>query len=251
MNDFANKNIIITGASKGIGKKIAESFYNNQANLFLISRDIVKLNNIKSILQKNENSNQTLMCYEGDVTNQNDISIIFKEIYKQFGSINVLINNAGITKDNIILKMKNDDWDSVINTNLTGTFNCCKLASKYMVKQREGKIINISSIIAEIGNIGQTNYAASKSGVIGLTKSLAKELASRNINVNVINPGYINTAMTNNLDDTKKNNYLSRIPLKRFGDTIDISNLALFLASDKSNYITGQSINVDGGLVMQ
>jgi 3-oxoacyl-[acyl-carrier protein] reductase len=251
MNNFTNKNIIITGASKGIGKKIAESFYNNQANLFLISRDIVKLNNIKSILQKNENSNQTLMCYEGDVTNQNDISIIFKEIYKQFGSINVLINNAGITKDNIILKMKNDDWDSVINTNLTGTFNCCKLASKYMVKQREGKIINISSIIAEIGNIGQTNYAASKSGVIGLTKSLAKELASRNINVNVINPGYINTAMTNNLDDTKKNNYLSRIPLKRFGDTIDISNLALFLASDKSNYITGQSINVDGGLVMQ
>ena len=251
MNDFANKNIIITGGSKGIGKKIAESFYNNQANLFLISRDIVKLNNIKSILQKNKNSNQTLMCYEGDVTNQNDISIIFKEIYKQFGSINVLINNAGITKDNIILKMKNDDWDSVINTNLTGTFNCCKLASKYMVKQREGKIINISSIIAEIGNIGQTNYAASKSGVIGLTKSLAKELASRNINVNVINPGYINTAMTNNLDDTKKNNYLSRIPLKRFGDTIDISNLALFLASDKSNYITGQSINVDGGLVMQ
>jgi len=251
MNDLLNKNVIITGASKGIGKNLARSFFNHKSNLFLISRNEEKLKIIKKNLELNKSKNQTIECFGGDITNQKEISNIFEKIYKEQKHIDILVNNAGITKDNIILRMKDEDWNSVINTNLNGTYNCCKVAAKYMVKQRSGKIINISSIIAKIGNIGQTNYAASKAGVIGLTKSLAKELAPKNININVINPGYINTDMTKNLNDEKKNNFLQNIPLKRFGESQDISNLAIFLASEESNYITGQSINIDGGLVMQ
>ena len=251
MMDLSKKNVIITGASKGIGENLANSFFSYKSNLFLISRNEKKLQIIKNQLNKTKSPEQTIQCYGGDITNQSEISDIFKGIYQSYKKIDILVNNAGITKDNIILRMKDDDWNTVINTNLNGTYNCCKIVAKYMVKQRSGKIINISSIVAKIGNIGQTNYAASKAGIIGLTKSLAKELGSKNINVNVINPGYINTDMTKNLDFHKKNNFLSNIPLKRFGESRDISNLAIFLASEKSNYITGQSINIDGGLVMQ
>tara|TARA_Y100000590_G_scaffold343819_1_gene392982 strand:+ start:159 stop:914 length:756 start_codon:yes stop_codon:yes gene_type:complete len=251
MKDLANKNVIITGSSKGIGKNLAINFFNNNSNIFLISRNIKKLNKIKEELYLKKSHNQIIKCFEGDIVNKSQISKIFKEIYRSHNSIDVLINNAGITKDNIIVRMKDEEWDDVINTNLTGTFNCCKIVSKYMIKQRSGKIINISSIIAQIGNPGQSNYSASKAGVIGLTKSLAKELAPKNINVNAINPGYIISDMTDHLNENKKNDFLTKIPLKRFGEAQDISQLALFLSSKKSNYITGQSINIDGGLVMQ
>ena len=251
MKDLANKNIIITGSSKGIGKNLAINFFNNNSNIFLISRNIKKLNEIKKDLNSKNSHDQIIKCFEGDIANKSQISEIFKEIHSNHNSIDVLINNAGITKDNLIIRMKDEEWDDVINTNLTGTFNCCKIVSKYMVKQRSGKIINISSIIAQIGNPGQSNYSASKAGIIGLTKSLAKELAPKNINVNAINPGYIISDMTDNLNENKKNDFLTKIPLKRFGEAQDISQLALFLSSKKSNYITGQSINIDGGLVMQ
>ena len=172
------------------------------------------------------------------------------DIVERFGKIDILVNNAGINKDGLILSMSEEDFDSVINTNLKGTFNCIKFVSKSMIKNRYGKIINISSISGVAGNPGQANYAASKAGIIGLTKSVAKELAKRNINVNAIAPGFIMTEMTDVLGDKVKENILSQIPLKRFGTPQDVAELAAFLASDKSSYITGQVINLDGGMIM-
>ena len=245
MNDLNNKNVIITGASQGIGWKIAELFFNYKANIFLISRNIQKLNDLKSKLSGND---KIVKCYSGDITDAIAINNIVKNIYSEHKRIDILINNAGITNDNILATMKDNQWHEVINTNLYGTFNCTKSVVKYMLKQRSGKIINISSIIAQIGNKGQTNYSASKAGIIGFTKSLAKELASRNINVNAINPGFIKTEMTDNIINDEE--FLNKIPFKRYGNAKDVANLACFLSSEKSNYITGQAINIDGGLAM-
>ena len=247
MKSLNNKNIIITGASQGIGKSLAINFLRNKANVFLISRSETKLLDLKNSLEQINSSQRTIEYFSADVTKQSELIDIFKKI----GTIDVLINNAGITRDNIILRLSEDDWNAVINTNLNGTYNCSKIAAKYMIKQKSGKIINIGSIVGQIGNKGQSNYAASKAGVVGLTKSLAQELASRNITVNAINPGYIDTKMTQELNQKNKDKFLSKIPLNKFGNVQDVSNLACFLASDKSNYITGQSINIDGGLVMQ
>jgi len=245
-----NKNIIITGASQGIGETISEKFFNNYSNIFLISRNKDKLEKIKKRLSDKKDNTQTISYFVASVENYNDISNIVKTIISKFKHIDVLINNAGITDDNLIVKMKEEQWDQVINTNLKGTYNCCKAVSKYMIKQKSGKIINISSIIGEIGNKGQVNYAASKAGIVGLTKSLSKELGSRNINVNAINPGFIKTKMTENLDKDKNLDFLNKIPLNRFGTAEDVSNLAYFLASKDSDYITGQTINIDGGMVV-
>lgn len=245
-----NKNIIITGASQGIGESITEKFFNKNSNVFLISRNKNKLETIKKRLSKNKINSQIINYYIGNVQNYNDISDIVKTVINKYKKIDVLINNAGINDDNLIIKMKEDQWNQVIDTNLTGTYNCCKAVSKYMIKQKFGKIINISSIIGEIGNKGQVNYAASKAGVVGLTKSLSKELGSRNINVNTINPGFIKTKMTENLDEDKNLDFLNKIPLNRFGTAEDVSNLAYFLASEDSSYITGQTINIDGGMVV-
>jgi len=245
-----NKNIIITGASQGIGESITEKFFNNHSNVFLISRNKNKLQKIKERLSKKKNTNQIVTYYIASVENFNDILDIVKTIINKYKQIDVLINNAGITDDNLIVKMKEEQWDKVIDTNLKGTYNCCKAVSKYMIKQKFGKIINISSVIGEIGNKGQVNYAASKAGIIGLTKSLSKELGSRNININAINPGFINTEMTKNLETDKNIEFLNKIPLNRFGTVDEVSNLAYFLASNESDYITGQSINIDGGMVV-
>jgi 3-oxoacyl-[acyl-carrier protein] reductase len=245
-----NKNIIITGASQGIGESITEKFFNNHSNVFLISRNKNKLQKIKERLSKKKNTNQIVTYYIASVENFNDILDIVKTIINKYKQIDVLINNAGITDDNLIVKMKEEQWDKVIDTNLKGTYNCCKAVSKYMIKQKFGKIINISSVIGEIGNKGQVNYAASKAGIIGLTKSLSKELGSRNININAINPGFINTEMTKNLETDKNIEFLNKIPLNRFGTVDEVSNLAYFLASNDSDYITGQSINIDGGMVV-
>ena len=246
MNDLKNKTVIITGASSGIGAQLVKSFALYKCNIILLSRNLEKMNNLISNISLEENQN--LKAYKLDVSNEEEVNEIFKEIISTFDTIDILINNAGITSDNLLMTMKTQQWTDVINTNLNGCYYCCKAISRKMVKQKSGKIINISSIIGQIGNKGQANYAASKAGIIGLTKSLAKELASRMINVNAINPGYINTEMTKDLKN--KNEFLTNIPLNRFGECKDVSDLACFLASEKSNYITGQVINVDGGLIM-
>ena len=245
-----NKNIIITGASQGIGKNISEYFFNKGSNIFLISRNKNKLEELEKKLLIRKMNNQIVQHFVASVDNYNDINDIVKKITDKYKNINVLINNAGVTSDNLIMKMKEEQWDQVINTNLKGTFNCCKAVSKYMVKQKFGKIVNISSIIGQIGNKGQVNYSASKAGIVGLTKSLSKELGSRNINVNAINPGFIETQMTEELSNDKNLEFLSKIPLNRFGKSEEVSKLAYFLASDNSSYITGQTINIDGGMVV-
>ena len=246
MNDLKNKTVIITGASSGIGAELVKTFAKYGSNVILLSRSLGKMNSLISNIKSNEK--QILKAYKIDISNEESVKKIFEEINSSYEKIDILINNAGITSDNLLMTMKTNQWTDVINTNLNGCFFCCRAISKKMIKQKSGKIINISSIIGEVGNKGQSNYAASKAGIIGLTKSLAKELASRKINVNAINPGYIDTDMTKDLKN--KNDFLNNIPLKRFGNCNDVSEVACFLSSDKSNYITGQVINVDGGLIM-
>jgi len=192
----------------------------------------------------------TAVAYQADVADFDGVKTMFADITKEFGRIDILINNAGITKDNLILKMSEEEFDAVINTNLKGVFNCLKQASRIMLKQKEGRIINISSISGVVGNPGQANYCAAKAGVIGITKSLAKELGSRGITVNAVAPGYINTDMTAVLKDELKEKITELIPLRRLGEVEDIAETVAFLASDKASYITGQTIQVDGGLGM-
>ena len=245
MLNFKNKNVVITGASGDIGQSLVMKFAEYEANIFLLSRDIKKLDKITSNISKT--NNQIIKSYSLDVSNESAVDNVFKNITKDY-NIDILINNAGITSDNLFVRMKSEQWNDVINTNLNGCYYCSKAVIKNMIKQRSGSIINISSVIGVIGNKGQSNYAASKAGILGLTKSLAKELSSRNININAINPGYIETKMTKDL--TNKNEFLNNIPLQRFGLPDDVANLACFLASDKASYITGQAINIDGGMVM-
>ena len=186
----------------------------------------------------------------GDVSNLNSISEVATNTIDKWGRIDILVNNAGIARDNIIMRMKEDDWDSVMNINLKGCFNGIKSVARPMIKNKTGRIINITSVIGQIGNAGQSNYAASKAGIMGLTKSMAKELGSRNITVNAVAPGYITTDMTNELNDEVKEKMKSSIPLGRLGTPDDVANLVCFLASDEAGYITGQTFNVDGGMVM-
>lgn len=201
---------------------------------------------------KEEIEKKGVKCYfaRGDVSSFEDSEKMIKEIIEEFGRIDVLVNNAGITKDMLIMRMKKEDFESVINVNLIGTFNVTKNTVPYMMKQRYGRIINMASVVGVSGNAGQSNYAASKAGIIGFTKSLAKELGSRNILVNAVAPGYIQTAMTQSLPDKVKESILSEIPLGRLGETKDVANLVKFLASPESSYITGQVINVDGGMLI-
>ena len=242
--NFKNEIVIITGASRGIGKNIAINFAKNNAKVILISRSKDKL---KLLNKEINNKYGKASYYAVDISDYESYRKILQNIIKKYKKIDVLINNAGITRDNLILRMKEIDWDLVINTNLKGTFNSIKLVTKNMLSQKKGKIINITSIVGIIGNAGQANYSASKSGIIGLTKSVAKEFASRNITVNAIAPGYINTEMTESLSIDVKNKYINNIPLQRFGAPQDISNLALFLSSNYANYLTGQVITIDGG----
>ena len=243
--DFTNKTVIITGASKGIGKEIALNFASKKANIVLISRDIESLKKIEHHIKKITKSVISIAC---DVSDLDSFTDAIKTTEKIFPKIDILINNAGITKDNLILRLNEKDWEDVINVNLKGCFNGIKSVSRNMIKNKSGKIINISSIIGLTGNIGQSNYAASKAGIIGLTKSIAKEFGSRNINVNAIAPGYIETNMTKKLDETNKNKFINNIPLKRLGKPKDVANLVLYLSSEYSDYITGQTITIDGGL---
>lgn len=243
-----NKVALVTGASRGIGRAIALTLSGYGA--------IVVVNYCGSKDKADEVVNQikenggTAVAYQADIADFEAVKTMFSDIIKEYGRINILVNNAGITRDNLILKMSEEDFDAVIHTNLKGVFNCLKQASRIMLKQKEGRIINISSISGVVGNPGQANYCAAKAGVIGITKSLAKELGSRGITVNAVAPGYINTDMTAVLKDDLKEKVTELIPLKRLGEVEDIAETVAFLASDKASYITGQTIQVDGGLGM-
>ena len=243
-----NKNAIITGGARGIGREIAKTLAKNGANIAINYRTYN--DELEKLVSELEGYNIKVLTYKCDVSNEEEVEAFINEVKDKFNSVDILINNAGITKDGLILRMSEKDFTDVLDINLKGTFNMTKAVSKIMVKQRQGKIINISSVVGVAGNAGQCNYAASKAGVIGFSKSIARELSSRNINVNVIAPGYINTDMTKVLSDNIKEEILKTIPMKKIGDQIDVANLALFLSSNLSDYITGQVINVDGGMVM-
>ena len=243
-----NKNAIITGGARGIGREIAKTLAKNGANIAINYRTYN--DELEKLVSELEGYNIKVLTYKCDVSNESEVEAFINEVKDKFNSIDILINNAGITKDGLILRMSEKDFTDVLDINLKGTFNMTKAVSKIMVRQKSGKIINISSVVGVAGNAGQCNYAASKAGVIGFSKSIARELASRNINVNVIAPGYINTDMTKVLSDNIKEEVLKAIPMKKIGDPIEVANLALFLSSNLSDYITGQVINVDGGMVM-
>lgn len=239
-----NKTVIITGSSRGIGLDIAKYFSREKANIVLNARKDIS----QDIIQELEKSGSKVLVVLGDVSHFDTAKELIETTKEVFGSVDILINNAGITKDNLIMRMSEKDFDDVINVNLKGTFNTIHFASKIMLKQRSGVIINVSSVIGLTGNIGQSNYAASKAGVIGLTKSVAKELAPRGITCNAIAPGFIETDMTHGLSNIVIDNTLAHIPLKKLGKTSDVAEAVLFLA--KQPYITGQVINIDGGMVM-
>lgn len=239
---------VITGASRGIGAAIAKKMAENGAMVVINYQGSVQA--AKELEESIKANGGKAVTYKCDVSDFTHCEMFIKEIVKEYGRIDILVNNAGITRDGLLMGMKEEDFDSVINVNLKGTFNTIRFASRVMVKQRKGKIINISSVSGVAGNAGQANYSASKAGVIGLTKSAARELASRNINVNAIAPGFVETDMTEALSDKVKEAAKGQIPLGRFGKPEEIAELALFLASEKSNYITGQIINADGGMVI-
>ena len=243
-----SKVAFITGGTRGIGKQIAIKLAKNGFDIALNYRK--ENDELKNTKNEIEESGAKCLAVQGDVTSFEDSERMVKEIFDHYERIDVLVNNAGITKDNLFVRMKKEDFEDVINVNLIGTFNVTKNIVPIMMKQKSGRIINISSVVGISGNAGQANYAASKAGIIGFTKSLAKELGSRNILVNAIAPGFIETQMTDVLKDSVKEDISKSIPLKRMGKTEDIANLANFLASDESSYITGQVINVDGGMLM-
>lgn len=247
MYNFEGKIVIITGSARGIGFSIAETFAENGATSIIL--DLFQ-DNVDEAVKKITDKGFKAIGYVADITDSELIGNLFKEIFQKFGKIDILINNAGITKDGLLMKMKESDWDAVINVNLKGTFICTQKVCRFMMKQRKGVILNISSVVGIMGNAGQANYAASKGGIITLTKSAAKEFASRNIRVNAIAPGFIETEMTAQLPKEIVDKYLEAIPLRHIGTSKDVANLCLFLASKEADYITGQTIQVDGGLVM-
>lgn len=238
---------LITGGARGIGRDIALLFAREGADIVIAD---VNLQEAQKTCSDIEALDRKALSLQLDVTNFTKVEEAVNKILDKFTKIDILINNAGITKDGLILRMSESDWDAVLAVNLKGTFNCTKAVSKAMIKQRSGKIVNIASIIGIIGNPGQANYAASKAGIIALTKTSAKELASRNININAVAPGFIQTDMTARLAEDLKQKMFGAIPLGKFGTPGDVANVCLFLASEESAYITGQTIVVDGGMVM-
>jgi len=243
-----NKVALVTGSTRGLGKAIAEKLAEEKAIVIITGTNQEKAEAVAKLIA--ENYGVETDSFQIDVTSESSVKDVVSAIIKKFGRIDILINNAGITRDARIMMMKAEDWEAVLKTNLTGAFNCTKLVSKHMLKQKYGKIINMTSVVGIMGNIGQANYSASKAGLIGLTKTTAKELATRGITVNAIAPGYIKSDMTEVLSDEVSKKMLSLIPMEEYGTPEDIANTVLFLVSDQARYITGQVINVDGGMLM-
>jgi 3-oxoacyl-[acyl-carrier protein] reductase len=246
--NLEGKAALITGASRGIGREIALELARQGANVAVnYAGSEAKANEVVDEIKKMGKDAFAIKC---DVSNAEEVATMIKETVDRFGHLDILVNNAGITKDNLLMRMKEEEWDDVININLKGVFLCTKAVTRQMMKQRNGRIINIASIVGVSGNAGQANYVAAKAGIIGLTKTTAKELASRNITVNAIAPGFISTDMTDKLTDEVRSEMLKQIPLARLGEPKDIAKMAAFLASDDSSYMTGQTLHINGGMFM-
>jgi 3-oxoacyl-[acyl-carrier protein] reductase len=244
---FQDQVAIITGSSRGIGRAIALHLASKGATIVASARNLSAL---ETLVADIEGQGGKALAVPGDVGLSTDVEALFTTAKETFGRVDILINNAGITRDGLLMRMKDEDWDAVLDTNLKGAFYCCRAAAKIMSKQRSGRIINISSVVGEMGNAGQVNYAASKAGLIGMTKSIARELARRNVTVNAIAPGFIVTDMTDALSDQVKEGLQNQIPLARLGEAQDIAHAVAFLASDQAGYITGQVLGVNGGMYM-
>jgi len=244
---FEGKTVVVTGGTRGIGLEITKKFIAEGARLAVIG---TRPESVDPVVEKFAAEGADIKGYALNVANREQVEATFKQVVADFGTVDVLVNNAGITRDTLLMRMKEDDWDAVIDINLKGSFNCLKAVTRTMMKARKGRIINISSVVGITGNAGQVNYSASKAGLFGLTKSAAKELASRNITVNAIAPGFIATEMTDTISDEARDAFLRNIPLARTGSGEEVAATIAFLASDDASYITGQTINVDGGLVM-
>jgi 3-oxoacyl-[acyl-carrier protein] reductase len=245
---LAGKTAMVTGASRGIGRAIALKLAEAGANVVVnyAGSEAAAAETVALIKEKGRDA----IMVRANVSQTEEVNEMFKAALDHFGAIDILVNNAGITRDNLLMRMKEDEWDDVIATNLKGVFNCLKAATRPMMKQRSGKIINITSVVGVLGNPGQANYVAAKAGVIGLTKTAARELATRGITVNAVAPGFIDTEMTSVLSEDVKASMMGQIPLGRLGQTDDIASVVLFLASDAANYMTGQTLHVDGGMYM-
>lgn len=244
---FNGRVSIVTGASQGIGEEIARQLAREGSAVMLVDVQEEKLSSVRKEIV---DSGGQALSFIADVSLLSEAQRVCDEVVAQFGRIDHLVNNAGITRDSLLLRLKEEDWDAVLAVNLKGVFNFCKAAIRTMINQRSGRIVNISSVVGLMGNAGQTNYAASKAGVIGFTKALAREVANRGITVNCVAPGYIMTAMTEKLPEEVKKAFLELIPMKRFGSPEDVAAAVLFLLSDEASYITGQVINVNGGMYM-
>jgi len=248
MNRFEGKAAIVTGASRGIGREIALQLAKEGAKVavnYSGSKD-----KAEEVVQLIKDAGGEAFAIQADVSNSDSVKNLVEKTIETYGSIDILVNNAGITKDNLLVRMKEDEWDDVININLKGVFLCTKGVTRQMMRQRAGKIVNVASIVGVSGNAGQANYVAAKAGVIGFTKTTAQELAARNINVNAVAPGFITTDMTDALDEDMKNQMLAIIPLGKLGSPENVAKTVMFLLSDDAAYITGQTIHVDGGMVM-
>ena len=244
MNDLKNKNVIVTGASGGIGNSIVKRLYDSGAKILASGTRIEKLDELKKNFEN-------IKILKFDISQSDKVEEFIENATNELGgSLDGIINNAGITQDNLAIRMSLDEWQKVLNINLTSTFLMCKFAIKKMLKNKSGKIVNITSVVGHTGNVGQANYTASKAGIVAMSKSLAIEYAKKNINVNCISPGFIKTAMTEKIDDKFKEAIIAKIPSARLGDPDDIANAVLFLSSDQSSYINGETIHVNGGMYM-
>ena len=242
------KVVLVTGGSRGIGKETAKVYAENGYNVAI--NYVSDKTDVEGIKKEFQDMGVKCLMVKADVSNREEVEKMVEEVISEFDKIDVLVNNAGITKDTLLMRMSEEDFDKVIEINLKGTYLVTKAATKYMMKKRQGSIINLASVVGVVGNSGQCNYSASKAGIIGFTKSVAKELASRNIRANAVAPGFIETDMTNVLKDDVKENIGNQIPLKRMGTAREVAEVIYFLGTEKSSYITGQVINIDGGMVM-